>query len=234
MRAFTALLQCGLRPVGAALSTRRVIVRATAVLILTAGFVYGQQEWELGANIGYGIYRNGTIYSGAGTINAGIRNRFAAGATFCDNLYEHLSGEFRYEYHDGHPFLSGAGVSKDIQGQSHTLTYELLFHFKPRDSKLRPFIAAGGGVKDYAIVGPAPNPQPVPAIATLNSVDEWKFVVSLGAGVKYRLGPHVLVRADFRDFMTQFPKRQLAPAASGTARGIFQQFTPMFGVSYLF
>jgi opacity protein-like surface antigen len=209
------------------------MLRAAAVMVLTAAALPAQ-DWELGANIGYGIYRNGSIFAPGGDATAGIRNRFAAGATFCEDLYEHLSGEFRWEYQDGHPFLTSGGMFKDIQGQSHTLTYELLFHFRPRERKLRPFIAAGVGAKGYIIVGPPPNPQPFPTIASLNNVDEWKFVASLGGGVKYRLAQHVIVRADFRDYLTQFPKRQIAPAANGTARGIFQQFTPMFDVSYVF
>jgi opacity protein-like surface antigen len=191
-------------------------------------------QWELGANLGYGIYRNGTIYAPGGNATAGIRNRFTAGATVCEDLYTYFSGEARYEYHDGHPFLSSGGMAKDIQGQSHTFTYEVLFHLKPRGARIRPYIAAGPGAKGYIIAGPPPKPQPFPAIATLNPIDEWKFVTSIGAGVKYRIREHVLLRADFRDYLTQFPKRQLAPAANGTARGIFQQFTPMFGVSYVF
>ena len=52
--------------------------------------------------------------------------------------------------------------------------------------------------------------------------------------MKYRLSRHALVRADFIDYITTFPKRQIAPAGSNTARGIFQQFTPLFGLSYTF
>lgn len=52
--------------------------------------------------------------------------------------------------------------------------------------------------------------------------------------MKIRLQRHFLIRGDFRDYLTPFPKRQIAPALNGTARGIFEQFTPMFGVSYLF
>jgi opacity protein-like surface antigen len=210
-----------------------MLTRAAAVLFIAA-MAAAAQEWELGADIGYGVYRNGSIFAPGGDATAGVRNRFAAGAVFCEDLYEHISGEIRYQYQDGHPFLSSGSVSKDIQGQSHAFTYDLLFHFKPRDHKIRPFIAAGAGIKYYEVVGPAPVPQPIPAIATLNSINELKFLVSLGGGVKYRLREHVLLRADFRDYLTQFPKRQLAPAANGTARGIFQQFTPMFGVSYVF
>ena len=211
-------------------------MRAILLVLLLAGAAAAQEagEYELGGDIGYGWYRNGTIYSPGGNAEAGVRNRFAAGAVLCENVYEHLSGEIRWEYQDGHPFLSSGGAEKDIQGQSQTLTYDLLFHFKDRSHKIRPFVAAGGGAKDYVIVGPEPNPQPFPSIATLNAVNEWRFVVSLGGGVKMRLSRHVLVRADFRDYMTPFPKTQIMPAPTGTARGIFQQFTPMFGVSYLF
>jgi hypothetical protein len=203
------------------------------MLLVTAAACVAQ-EWDFGANIGYGIYRNGTIYAPGGDATAGIRNRFAAGATLCENLYDHVSGEFRYEYQDGHPFISSGGVAKDIQGQSHTLVYDVLFHFKPLEHRFRPFIAVGAGAKDYVIVGPAPFPQPLPSIATLNTANEWRFVASLGGGVKYRWRYHVILRADFRDFLTPFPKRQIAPAANGTARGIFQQFTPMFGIGYEF
>jgi hypothetical protein len=56
----------------------------------------------------------------------------------------------------------------------------------------------------------------------------------VGGGVKYLVRPHLLLRADFRDYLTSFPRQQIVPAPGNTARGIFQQFTPMFGVSYWF
>lgn len=209
---------------------------AIALVCLLAPFsaARAQEQYELGGDIGYGWYRDGSIFAPGGDAQAGVRNRFAAGAVLCEDLYERLSGEIRYEYQDGHPFLSSGGAAKDIQGQSHTFTYDVLFHFKDRQRKIRPFIAAGGGAKDYVIVGPEPSPQPFPSIATLNAVNQWKFAASLGGGVKIRLQRHVLLRGDFRDYLTAFPKQQIAPAATGTARGIFQQFTPMLGVSYVF
>jgi hypothetical protein len=39
------------------------------------GVAFGQQ-YEIGATVGYGIYRDGTIYSASGSAEAGIRNRF--------------------------------------------------------------------------------------------------------------------------------------------------------------
>jgi len=202
------------------------------------GFVFALcafgQQYQAGADIGYGFYRNGSIYSGAGTAQAGIRNRFAAGIVLGEDFSDYISGEFRYLYHDGHPFLEAPGVKTDIQGQSHTLTFDILFHFQPRAKRFRPFVAGGIGGKDYVIAGPEPFPQPIPQIASLTANDVWKVVFDLGGGVEYRLRPHVLLRGEFRDYLTTFPRQQIVPAPHNTARGIFEQFTPLFGVSYTF
>ncbi len=203
------------------------------VVVLFAGAAFGQQ-YEIGANVGYGFYRNGTIYSASATAQAGIRNRFAAGIILGDEFSNYVSAEFRYLYHDGHPFLQAPGVKSDIQGQSDALTVEFLFHFKTREHRLRPFLAGGSGAKEYVIAGPEPFPQPIPQIASLTANDVWKVVFSVGGGVKFRLLPHMLLRAEFRDYLTTFPRQQIVPALHNTARGVFEQFTPLFGVSYTF
>ncbi len=41
----------------------------------------------------------------------------------------------------GHPFLQAPGVKSDIQGNSDALTCGLLFHFKQREHRWRPFLA---------------------------------------------------------------------------------------------
>jgi len=204
-----------------------------AILILLSGAAFGQQ-YEIGANIGYGFYRNGTILAAAGTAQAGIRNRFAAGIILGDEFSKYVSAEFRYLYHDGHPFLETPGVKTDIQGQSDALTGELLFHFKTREHRWRPFLVGGSGAKGYIVAGPEPFPQPIPQIASLTANDVWKVVFSVGGGVKFRLIEHMLLRAEFRDYLTTFPRQQTVPAPHNTARGVFEQFTPLFGLSYAF
>ena len=128
-----------------------------------------------------------------------------------DEFSDYVSAEFRYLYHDGHPFLEAPGVKTDIQGQSDALTIELLFHFKPREHRLRPFLAGGAGAKEYIIAGPAPFPQPIPQIASLTTNDVWKVVFSVGGGVKYRLRPHVLLRAEFGTISRRFPGSRSFP-----------------------
>jgi hypothetical protein len=202
--------------------------------VLCVSACFAQQQYEIGGSIGYGWYRNGTIFGPGASATAGIRNRFTAGFVIGEDLYEHLSGEVRYLYHDGHPFLSSGAVRSDIQGQSHTFTYDLLFQVKDREHRLRPYVAAGAGAKGYIIAGPPPVPQPLPNLAILTTRDQWMFVASLGGGVKERFGKHLILRGDFRDYLTGFPKSQIAPVGNNTARGIFQQFTVMFGASYYF
>jgi opacity protein-like surface antigen len=193
-----------------------------------------QFEYELGANIGYGVYRDGSILSPEGSIEAGIRNRFAAGITLGVDFSKYVSGELNFLYHDGHPFLQGLGVKADIQGNSWALTSSLLFHFKDRTHKFRPFVTGGAGAKNYIIAGPEPFPQPIPQVASLVDNDVWKVAFVVGGGVKYRIHKRVLLRGEFLDYLTTFPRTQIVPAPHNTARGIFEQFTPLFGVSYVF
>ena len=204
-----------------------------AVLALFAAAAFGQQ-YQIGADIGYGFYRNGTVYSTAGNAEAGIRNRFAAGIVLGDEFSPYVSGEFQYLYHDGHPFLEAPGVKADIQGNSDALTCALLFHFRTREHRWRPFLEGGAGGKEYVIAGPEPYPQPIPQIASLTTNDVWKVVFSAGGGVKFRPMPHMLVRAEFRDYITTFPRQQIVPAPHNTARGIAEQFTPLLGIAYTF
>ena len=202
------------------------------IFIFFTGAAFGQ--FEIGANIGYGFYRDGQIFSASETVDAGIRNRFAAGLNLGEDITDYVSGEVRYLYHDGHPFLQAPGVKTDIQGNSQAVTYAMLFHFKPREHRWRPFLAGGMGAKDYVIAGPAPFPQPIPQVAILTTNDVLKVVYDVGGGVKIRLIPHMQLRAEFRDYITTFPRQQIVPAPHNTARGIFEQFTPLVGVSYTF
>jgi hypothetical protein len=54
------------------------VMKTLATLILWVGAALGRR-YEIGADIGYGFYRSGTVFSNSGSAQAGIRNRFAAG-----------------------------------------------------------------------------------------------------------------------------------------------------------
>jgi hypothetical protein len=207
---------------------------ALLVLLLLACTPALAQNWELGIAGGYGLYRNGRIFSPNGTIGAGFRNRFAVSAVLGEELYEHLGGEFRFTYHDGDPFLEGAGAKTNLEGHSHAFNYNLLLHIRRRDRAFRPYVSVGGGMKQYIVNGPENPFPPLRNVAVLTRTDELKPLFTAGAGAKLRIASYMLLRFDFLDYMTQFPKDVITPVPPGNARGILHQFTPMLGVSFTF
>lgn len=206
---------------------------AAAVFAAAAHGAYAQ-EWSAGFVAGYGIYKNGSVDAASGSATAGVRNRFAVGAQVTQDMYDHISGEMGYLYHDGDPFISNGTVQGNVQGQSHTLDYTVLFHAMPRSAKFRPYFLAGGGGKDYRVTGPPPNPQPLPKIVTLTNQSQWEFMAIVGGGVKYRLSPSFVIRAEFRDYITPFPGNIFHVTTGSTGSGIFHQFTPVGGLEYVF
>jgi hypothetical protein len=206
---------------------------ATALLLATATAAFPQQ-WQAGGALGYGWYRGIRVNGPGAEASAGIRNRFTASAVLTEDLYEHISGEVRYIYHDGDPYLSLGGRTANMQGQSHSFTYDTLFHLRERDQRLRPFFAAGMGAKYFRTTGPAPSAQPAPAVATLVQANEFRLLVSVGAGVTYRFANHLMVRADLRDYISPIPRKLFAPAANASPRGLMHQITTMIGVGFWF
>lgn len=202
-------------------------------LLLCAGACFAQHI-EVGGAVGYGDYRNGSIVSAGGTATAGIGNGVAASAVVGEDLYQHFSGEVRYLYQSGGPFLSAGGVRGSVQGQSHALHYDMLVHLLPRASRVRPYFEGGAGGKYYQNSGAAPVPQPLPKIATLTTQNEWKPLFTVGAGVKIRISDHVMLRGDLLDYITTFPKALFTPVGSGSDHGLFHQLTPLFGLGYTF
>jgi hypothetical protein len=49
-----------------------------------------------------------------------------------------------------------------------------------------------------------------------------------------RIQEHIVLRFDIRDYVTQFPKQQIAPASGASVSGLLQQITPMGGVGFVF
>jgi hypothetical protein len=189
------------------------------------------QSWEIGAGAGYGIYRNASVWAPAGVVTAGVRNRFVVTAVLGEDRYPYVSGELRYTYQDGDPFLQAGSVKANVQGQSHAFHYDVLVHTRPDTEKLRPFVAVGAGAKLFHVSGPENPYQALSEVARLRANDELRPLITGGGGLKIRISDRILLRLEFRDYITPFPKQVIQPAPFGTARGILHQFTPMIGVS---
>ena len=74
----------------------------------------------------------------------------------------------------------------------------------------------------------------MPAIAGLTTQSQWEPAFDFGGGVKVRVGRHVVVRGDVRDYLSIFPNKLFPPTGGAKQSGILHQFTPMFGIGYTF
>jgi hypothetical protein len=57
-------------------------------------------------------------------------------------------------------------------------------------------------------------------------------MATFGGGVKFRLSPHVSMRAEVRDYLTPFPKELITPAPGAKIGSWLNDIVPMVTVSY--
>ena len=192
------------------------------------------QHWEVGGAGGAGVYRNASVTGGAGSADIGFSTQWAAGVVIGENLYRRLGGEFRYTYRAGDLRLKNGGQEATMEGRAHALHYDLLLHATPKEAKIRPFAALGGGIKVYQGTGKEGAVQPLSNFALLTKTDQVEPLLSFGGGVKFDFSPHAQLRVDLRDYVTPAPERLFAPARGGKVQGWLHDVVPLVGVSYTF
>jgi hypothetical protein len=192
------------------------------------------QEWELGGAGGYGFYRNQDVTSGNVTGKAGFNKGFAFSAVGGHNAFRYLSGEMRYVYRDSDLRVTSGGQKVDFSGDAQIVHYDALIHPPAEDWRIQPFFAFGGGIKVFRGTGQETEFQPLDQLAVLTKTDELKPLLSLGGGLKFRLGDHAVLRFDVRDYITPFPGNVVLPAPGAKLRGWLHDFVPMLGISAVF
>jgi len=118
--------------------------------------------------------------------------------------------------------------------RSQAVHYDLLWHFTGSETAVRPFVAAGGGVKIFQGTGTEVAYQPLSNFALLTKAQDLTGLLSVGAGLKMRLATHVALRLEVHDFLTPFPKQVITPAANAKVSGWMQDIVPMAGLAFLF
>ncbi|MBK9168328.1 MAG: outer membrane beta-barrel protein [Bryobacterales bacterium] len=192
------------------------------------------QSWEVGALGGVGIYRKNTVTSPAGDGKTGFKQGFAVGAVAGQNLHEYIGGEIRYLYQQGDLFVESGSQEARFSGRTHAIHYDFLIHFAPRDAAARPFVAVGGGVKVYEGTGREVPDQPLARLSLLTRTRETRALGSVGGGVKFKVSPRTLVRLEFRDYITPFPKQVVAPSIGAKISGIVHDFVFLGGLTFVF
>jgi hypothetical protein len=192
------------------------------------------QQWEIGAAGGFGWYADPTINNTAGSVQAGLKPSFAFGVTSDQDMYNYIGGELRYTFRSGQPELKSHGTVVSGGGYTNVVTYELLVYTSPRESKIRPFVAGGAGIKVYTSTNKAYANQPLANFALLTQVNQVEPAISAGGGVKCMFSRHGEFRLEFRTYMTPLPDRVFRLTGSAKIRGWLFDFVPLAGISYTF
>ncbi len=212
----------------------RLVAKAVQVFIIAFPGLAMAGDLEVGAAGGFGFYQDATITNASGSALAGFGPRFAlSGMAEWD--WSRLFGvEGRYLYQDGDLELRSHGAEANLDGQSHALTAELVFHAPIRKSRWTIFSAAGGGVKIFQATQTITGARPLSDFASLATGSQALPLLSFGAGVKYAFSPRWLLRLEFRDYLTAFPNRLFQAAAGARVRGGTEDIVPTLGISRTF
>jgi hypothetical protein len=204
------------------------------VSLMCAGLPCLAQTWSAGVSGGVGWYRDAIIKNAAGSASAGFGSHAAASAVLGEDTTDSFGGELRYTYRAGNAELHSGGSKAAMDGITHAVHYDFLFYSAPRQRRIRPYLAAGAGVKYYSATG-SQNPfQPLRDLALLTHAHEVEPLISFGAGVKIALAEHWLVRVDFRDYATPFPEKLVTPAPGAGIHGWLHDFVTLAGVDWVF
>ncbi len=202
-----------------------------SILLMTAGVVPAQ-VWELGGAAGAGFSGSPAITGPLGQASAGLAGGYAAGAALGQSMGRWAGGEIRYTYRPGDLRLSAGSQEALFKSVTHTIHYDFLLYAQPLEARVRPFVAAGGGIRVFRGAGEEHAYQPLQDIALLTRTQEYKPLVSFGGGVRVALSRRVFLRLEARDYLTRFPSKVITPAFGAEAPGWLHEIVPLIGVSF--
>ena len=206
---------------------------AVALVALTAA-ARGQPNWYMGAVAGYAVAPATTATHGADKADTGFKPGATLGVVGGQDLYEHVSGEFRYLFRFSDLKVAQGGTEVRFAGRAHLFHYDLLVQARGRSAPVRPYLAVGVGLKLYQGTDEEAAFQPLSRFAILTRTRQVVAMVSLGGGVRIRIGERSWLRWELRDCLTPFPKNVIAPGRGAKISGWVHDLVPMasIGVSF--
>ena len=207
----------------------RLFVVCSAAAVLPAAMA---QKWEFGMGAGGGFYTSQDVSLGSDSASAKFKTNVAVSTWIGNNINDRWGGELRYGYQIGDAQLKRGSTEAVFGAESHTIDYSFLYHTRPSESSVRPFISAGAGVKFYRGTGTEQVFQSLSQYALLSKVGDVTGVASIGGGVKVKLGTHAWLRLDVHDYMSPFPKQVIAPNVGANVEGWLHDIVPMVAISF--
>jgi hypothetical protein len=190
------------------------------------------QSWEVGGGVGGGFYTSQNVTLGSATASAKLQTGISGSVWLGNSWRNNWGGELRYDYGMNNFQLSSGGTSTSFAAHNQQFHYDLMWHATSSESRIRPYISAGAGVKLFNGTGAQVAYQPLSNFALLTAQQDLTPLVSVGGGVKFQLSPHVQIRLDVHDYLTPFPNKVITPNVGAKVGGWLQDITPMIGISY--
>ena len=190
------------------------------------------QQWEFGVGAGGGFYTSKDVKLGSDSAAAKFKTSVALSTWVGNNISERVGGELRYSYQLGDMQLKRNSTEALFGAESHTVNYNFLFHTSPSEATIRPFLSGGAGIKFFRGTGTETVTQPLSQFALLTQASDLTGVVSVGAGIKMKLGSHAWLRLDVHDYMSPFPKQAITPNVGASVSGWIHDIVPMASISF--
>lgn len=207
-------------------------------MTVVAGGLFAQMSetgnWEVGGIGGFGFSNNLSIKNGQSSANASLAPGGAFGVFGGEDTYNYISGEARYLYRFDDLRLASGGTTVNFGGHTHLLTGDFLFHFRPRRSRVRPFVLAGGGLSVVVGTGQESAGQPLGRLAGLTATHQVLPTADFGAGFKFNLQRHLRLRLEVDDYVSARPGKVIAVAPGATASGWLNNIVAFGGISLTF
>jgi Outer membrane protein beta-barrel domain len=193
------------------------------------------QKWEVGAGVGAGFYTSDSItIPGAESASAKIQTNVVGSVWVGSYTSGRWGGELRYDYQMGNLELSQGSIQPTFAAHSQDIHYDFLYHLLGGESRIQPFVAFGAGVKIFNGTGTQVVYQPLSNYALLTQAQDLVPMASAGAGLKFKLASHLMLRLDVHDYLSPLPKQVIAPAIGAKSNGWLQDWVPMASFAFVF
>ena len=115
----------------------RIILRCLTVLLPLPCLLLSQ-HWEVGADGGYGAFRDVSVSAGTATGTTGFSSGYTFGALLGSQFNRLAGGEIRYTYQADDLRVSLGSTEVKAKARSQALHYDVLIHATSMDSPVRP------------------------------------------------------------------------------------------------
>jgi len=208
------------------------VYRNLLICLVVAAGAAQAQSFEIGVIGGVAVSRSIPIGGAPADTSAGFQPGAAVGFLLSQDLYSHFSGEIRYLFEQRDLRVASGGQTASMGGQAHAIYYDLIYNTRTREERVRPYVAVGGGMKLFRGTGAEEAYRPLMQYAYLTQTHQFEPLLSVGGGVKWRVGSRMVFRVECRDQITRFPNQLIAPAPGMTLKGWLHDLVPMAGLTW--